>query len=194
VAINEIVGIDPGVSDCGVFCLSPDGNMTRFAQVKSPPPKGKLVIFEVRAFMVAKKVFEWIHEIPGEKVVAVEGPSFGSGYRNKKGTWMPSPQMEQLAYCRQSLYCMAAFFLPDFLYYSVAPKSAKKVVCSGQASKEAVAKGVAEKFDIDIKTFAISDAASVALYAWERWREAREFSSEGPKVVPAVRGQGDAPG
>lgn len=183
--VNEIVGIDPGVSDCGVFCLSPGGAMTRYVIVKSSPPKVK-TLFEARAYAVAKKIFDFIHEVPGVKVLGVEGPSYGS----------KSASMEQMAYCRMALYCMAGFFLPDFFYYPVAPMTAKKVASgSGKGTKEDVAQAVSARFDIDIKSFAISDAAAIAMTAHGMWSTAIEEAYElerqarvvSPPLVPRRR-------
>lgn len=172
---TELVGFDPGTSDCGVFTLCPNtGEMMRYSTIRSAVNKKGVpaILYEAKAYSVAKQAFEWLVEEPGNKIICVEGSAYSKWRaKNKDGQTFVSSSMEQMAACRQSIYCMAAFFLEDFLYYTISPTSAKRVATgSGKSDKKGMAAAIHEMFGIEVKSSAVSDAAAVALAGLEKYR------------------------
>jgi hypothetical protein len=108
-------------------------------------------------FDLTRELFQRLRQADGHKIIAVEGPSYGSRFR-----------AEPLARVRQCVHDMAAFYFEDFLWYEIPPPSAKLAVTgNGSAKKEVVAEHAhnlcgGELEDYEKHGFSIGDAASVA--------------------------------
>lgn len=162
IEINEIVGIDPGLTAMGCFCLHPSGRPSRYAVIGTHA-KSRPGMHAERSFNHAKKLYDWISRFPGIKIIAIEG----SAYNKKR-----SSSMSVLDRLRQSCYDMAAFYLEDFFYIEVPPTTAKKAATGdGKASKEDVSRAVSESFGLDLRDDAITDAAAVAIAAYAQWEK-----------------------
>lgn len=158
--ITELIGIDPGLLSAGVFSIDPrTGLHLRHALIKGI--RSGAAPLPARVFQVNKVLVEYIYEVEGYKILAVEGTPYK----------MRSSSMDQMARCRQAIYDLAAFFLEDFEFMEMSPTKIKKLATGkGNASKEQVAEVTHGTFGGDIEeyrlgSYAVSDAAAVAMAA-----------------------------
>lgn len=162
----EIVGIDPSITELGIFTIDPaTGFYLRSAISKKSKKSNTKINQSARAYSIVKQSYEFISQVPGNRIIAIEGPAYAAGKYGHRS-------IEQLARVRQACYDMAAFYFDDFLFYEIAPSTAKRAATGkGNADKELVRRYVNQEFELNLTNTNVTDAAAIALAARAKWRE-----------------------
>lgn len=172
---NEVIGIDPGFTNIGVVTLHPrSGDLKRHMLLDGTIHRSKSSVElgnSLRAFGIAREIFEEIAKEPGTKIVVVEGPSLFSGSRS-------FITAEKLARARQALYDLAGFYLEDFIYYEIAPTEAKKALTgNGKATKDMMGDMAERQYPTfphwRKKDNTLADALGIALCGLNKYKVAR---------------------
>lgn len=163
---TEIIGIDPGFGKPAVAALSPrSGKVKRVSAFDGKAPTS--LDMSLRAHAIGLLIARYVGEVEGTKIVGIEGPAYGV---------KRSRSIEQLARCRQAIFSVLTFTLPDLLIYEIPPASAKMAVTGqGNASKDQVLKCIERSFRVNLSMThetrcAQADAIAIAVCTYNRWK------------------------